>query len=269
MPFNLAQMAREIGVRVNKVLPIIEPTQSIEDELYSIILPMVLAYRQQVGYIEDNWTAGAMTQSFVDAILTTAAASGIAQAVLAEPKVQAWTERVERWHRTRWSGVIKSSVRVDISPILSLGEVRTQVEAATKLNVSLIRGLSEELQKKMRATVWEAYGAGTTARPLAKTLREQFDFAPERARLIARDQLAKYADALDQARALEAGLEEYVWKTVGDDVVRPTHRANDGKRFRNDKPPPVTGHPGHDINCRCKRRQIVLTDAEEAQLVGL
>jgi hypothetical protein len=42
----------------------------------------------------------------------------------------------------------------------------------------------------------------------------------------------------------------YIWRTAGDDKVRPSHAANEGRVFAwND--PPETGHPGEDFNCRC------------------
>lgn len=42
----------------------------------------------------------------------------------------------------------------------------------------------------------------------------------------------------------------YIWRTRGDDRVRPSHAANDGKIFAWDDPP-RTGHPGEDYGCRC------------------
>lgn len=42
----------------------------------------------------------------------------------------------------------------------------------------------------------------------------------------------------------------YIWRTRGDDKVRPSHAANNGQIFAWDDPPP-TGHPGEDYGCRC------------------
>jgi SPP1 gp7 family putative phage head morphogenesis protein len=42
----------------------------------------------------------------------------------------------------------------------------------------------------------------------------------------------------------------YIWRTQGDDKVRPSHAANEGKIFMWNKRPP-TGHPGEDYGCRC------------------
>lgn len=42
----------------------------------------------------------------------------------------------------------------------------------------------------------------------------------------------------------------YIWHTQGDDKVRSSHAANNGKIFAWNKKPD-TGHPGEDYNCRC------------------
>lgn len=52
--------------------------------------------------------------------------------------------------------------------------------------------------------------------------------------------------------AIESGIKKYIWRTMLDDRVRPTHAANEGKIFDLDNPPPHTGHPGTEINCRCE-----------------
>lgn len=48
----------------------------------------------------------------------------------------------------------------------------------------------------------------------------------------------------------------YIWRTRGDDTVRPSHAANNGRVFAwND--PPETGHPGQDYGCRCTAEPFV------------
>lgn len=42
----------------------------------------------------------------------------------------------------------------------------------------------------------------------------------------------------------------YIWRTRGDNKVRASHAANNGKIFSWNDPPP-TGHPGEDFRCRC------------------
>ena len=42
----------------------------------------------------------------------------------------------------------------------------------------------------------------------------------------------------------------YTWRTAGDDRVRGTHAALNGRVFSWSNPP-AHGHPGHELNCRC------------------
>jgi hypothetical protein len=43
----------------------------------------------------------------------------------------------------------------------------------------------------------------------------------------------------------------YIWRAVEDYKTRPAHSANSGKIFDSNNPPPKTGNPGHERNCRC------------------
>lgn len=67
---------------------------------------------------------------------------------------------------------------------------------------------------------------------------------------IAREEIANANAGLSERRILSAGIRQYRWHTMRDERVRPTHRDNEGKVFRFDKPP-STGNPGHERGCRC------------------
>ena len=76
-------------------------------------------------------------------------------------------------------------------------------------------------------------------------------------RRIATDQGYDVVADLNRRRQREMGVEEYEWETAGDDRVRPTHAANNGRRFRWDDAPGATGHPGSEVNCRCAALPVV------------
>jgi SPP1 gp7 family putative phage head morphogenesis protein len=76
------------------------------------------------------------------------------------------------------------------------------------------------------------------------------------------EQIATNEALRTNAEAIEAvqkaaGVESYLWVTMRDDRVRPTHAANEGRIFRWDTPSPITQHPGHDPNCRCLAVAII------------
>lgn len=67
-------------------------------------------------------------------------------------------------------------------------------------------------------------------------------------------QYLRRGTALDislKAMVKERPTTHYIWRTSGDNKVRSTHAANNGKIFAWSNPP-ETGHPGEDYNCRCK-----------------
>lgn len=53
-----------------------------------------------------------------------------------------------------------------------------------------------------------------------------------------------------KAALLEHPTTHYIWRTRGDNKVRASRAANNGRIFSWDNPPP-TGHPGEDYGCRC------------------
>ena len=81
-------------------------------------------------------------------------------------------------------------------------------------------------------------------------MSERTDVSDSRAKLIARDQVAKLNGELTKERQTDLGVTGYIWRTVGDERVRDEHADNDGQFFTWDSPP-STGAPGEDIQCRC------------------
>ena len=89
----------------------------------------------------------------------------------------------------------------------------------------------------------------------------------ERIEIISSDQVIKITQGLTIAKCKALGLNQYKWQTMEDDRVRPTHAANNQKVFDWDNPPAKTGHPGTEINCRCK--PVIIVDKTMASLLDL
>jgi|GEM_PF-7116926 len=51
----------------------------------------------------------------------------------------------------------------------------------------------------------------------------------------------------------------YIWRTQGDEKVRGSHAANEGKVFSYANPPP-TGNPGEEYGCRCFAEPYEIND---------
>lgn len=124
-------------------------------------------------------------------------------------------------------------------------------------NSQLIVSLPEQELDRVAGIVERGLQQGLSHKQLIPEIQKTFGISQRRAKLIARDQTSKLNSSLTRLRQQEVGVEEYIWQTSLDERVRPTHKANEGKKFRWDKPSPITGHPGHDVNCRCVARPVL------------
>jgi len=167
-------------------------------------------------------------------------------------------QRISSFNNQQFTKVLQSSLGVN--PFLSEPYLLDQIRSFVDQNSSLITNITDNQTRQIKELLLRDLSAGLGSAEIKEEIRKIGKFGKNRARLIARDQTAKFSDSLSELRMLNAGIEEYSWLTAGDDRVRPTHKSQNGKIFRNDTPPPTTGHPGHDVNCRCTR-QPVITDA--------
>lgn len=132
-----------------------------------------------------------------------------------------------------------------------------QLKLFASQNAQLIKSLPEQELERVAGDIERGLQQGLRFSDIAKGMQKSFGITHRRAKLIARDQTTKLNASLTRLRQEEVGVEEYIWQTAGDERVRPSHRANDGKIFRWDSPPAKTGHPGHDVNCRCVARPVL------------
>jgi SPP1 gp7 family putative phage head morphogenesis protein len=100
---------------------------------------------------------------------------------------------------------------------------------------------------------------------IAEQIQTEYGVSKNRAQLIARDQIAKLNSQITQMQQVDAGIKEYVWRSMKDSRTRACHRELDGKRFSWNNPPEQwyelengikkytgqTANPGEYFQCRC------------------
>lgn len=159
--------------------------------------------------------------------------------------------RIERFGRVdfeRWSEL------AGIDPKEAKGRAAAQVDvtiaAAIEEAVNYIQDIPAKLAQQVSQEFNEALLRGERGASLTKIFEERLNVAQSRAKMIARDQSTKALGNVQKVRQQALGVSKYEWVTAGDERVRPSHAALNGKVFSWDAPPAV-GHPGADINCRC------------------
>lgn len=222
------------------------------------LVPAAVSARAQLQRKDVGWFQRAM-RMFRDLL------SGFVEG--AREEVRRATETEEQRHRRRFHEAMRSAIGIDLGAAIVAEGIEAEVAAAVQRNVALIRGLTEDLARRVELTLLGAVTSGTSNAEIAKLLTRDFGFSTRRAALIARDQAASFNGDLNRIRQTRMGVTEYQWSTSLDERVRgnpegrypnarPSHYAREGQTFRWDKPP-SDGHPGQPINCRCVARAVI------------
>ena len=143
--------------------------------------------------------------------------------------------------------------------------MRDILNATVADNVALIRSIPQEYHTQIQGVVMRSVQAGRDLSILSKDLQARYGITERRAALIARTQNAMATSAMQHARQTELGIEEAIWlHSHAGREPRPTHLANDGKRYNiaagwYDPDPRVKRRiwPGELIRCRCVSKAIV------------
>ncbi len=164
-------------------------------------------------------------------------------------RIGEWSRVVESWHRRAWKQRVLSATGVDLGTMLGPGDVRTTLEAVIERNVGLVRSVNEQTRTKIGEAVYRGLRERKPAREVAKEVREATEMSRRRSLNIASDQLTSLAGELQKERALQAGLEYYIWRHSGKQHPRPEHKARDGQKFKYGEP--EGDEPTMAIHCGC------------------
>lgn len=161
------------------------------------------------------------------------------------------------------SMIIKNNIKklIGVDVFFANDGLAGEIALFTVNNTSLIQSIASESFRKVETMVYQGFQDGTRVEDISKQVLKFVDPSVgntrARANLIARDQVSKLNGNLTYSRQTDLGIKRYVWRTVGDERVRETHRAHDGKKFSWDDPPAETGHPGEDYQCRCYAEPVL------------
>lgn len=148
------------------------------------------------------------------------------------------------------SSMILKATGIDFSGLMADSVLKDAVDEAVAANIALINSIPQQYLDRVEQAVMASLQAGTLNTTLADELKKIKGVTDSRAKLIARDQLGKINSRLSQIRQQSLGITHYTWSTSHDERVRKRHANWDGDLIAWDKPP-MDGHPGQAINCRC------------------
>jgi SPP1 gp7 family putative phage head morphogenesis protein len=222
----------------------------VDQAVRSEILPLVERLTAQVQQQRPDARLDAPADDLEDA--TESLRDRLATTTLSANALQTQTTTIGRdvagHNRRQLDRVFESTIGVGLPGVEpALNDV---LRGFVRENARRIRNLGNEAVDRVSAAVLRGFRRGRSPSEIAAEVRSELGVSRSRARLIARDQVASLNGELTQIRQTSMGVSEYVWRTVGDERVRPAHEDLDGRRFSWDSPP-AEGHPGEPINCRC------------------
>lgn len=215
----------------------------------TLIIPILKQYESE--YVNDAY-AGILANAFKVLEKRYSDIDRLAQVV-----ATSFVDDVNNSNRQRFYKAMNKVIGVNLNSIVQNEGLGDTLIASTEANVALIKTIPTEHLKKIQTAVYTGTIQGSTSKSLLQTIAEISKGTMARPKLIARDQTAKINSAFNQQRQQNFGVTEYTWRTAEDGNVRETHKENNGKVFRWDKPPKETGHPGNDIQCRCIAQAII------------
>ena len=128
-----------------------------------------------------------------------------------------------------------------------------------RAHVAMISGLTKAERESLSQELAAAHRDGRlTRRTLEVVLETRFEMGERRAKLVARDQVAKLNGQINMDRQVALGVTHYRWISRHDKRVRPTHKKRRDKIFRWGDLAATGGEiPGIPPLCRCHAAPVV------------
>lgn len=149
--------------------------------------------------------------------------------------------------------------------------VQNELNAILERNVALIKSIPNDIIERYRSEILNNV-SNLNQEALFKTFKSFNVISERRARVIARDQVRKAINGLQNAKAQQLGFNYYIWHTAGDSRVSDEHRKLDGRIYSFAHPTAIidsygnVGHTAQRPNCRCYAEPIQLLPNQELVL---
>lgn len=176
-------------------------------------------------------------------------------------------DKVNSYHKSEFDHQINTSTDKTVAHVENSQPYQTYTEQLQFMNYTVTKNLRDDFIYGIMLSLLMQELFNTPKQVENQIISEAVNKINERIEIISSDQVIKITQGLTIAKCKALGLNQYKWQTMEDDRVRPTHATNNQKIFDWDNPPEKTGHPGTEINCRCK--PVIIVDRTMASLLDL
>lgn len=180
----------------------------------------------------------------------------------AQAKAQWMVEFVNRQETVAWREHAKEMSK-EIRREIMTTPIGARMQELMSEQVDLITSIPRGAAERVHKLVSENLEQSSRGEHITKEILRTGEVTKSRATLIARTETSRVASVLTQARAEHVGSDGYIWRTVHDSDVRPSHKKMEGKFVKWSQPPTLdglTGHAGALPNCRCYAEPVLPTN---------
>lgn len=143
-----------------------------------------------------------------------------------------------------------------VQPVRRDPRISRAITERVQETVQLIKSIPAKHSARVQRAILRGIREGKMTETVAAEVKEIGNISLRRARIIARDQIAKGVSAMTEAQHRALGLTKFRWITANDERVRPAHRRLHGKVFLWAEGAPEhiepARFPGRAILCRCQ-----------------
>lgn len=179
-----------------------------------------------------------------------------------EDAFREWANDLNLFHLRQLTSQIKYATSIDLSTMLTVGDVQMTIEDALRQNLSLVRSVSDEIRNRISGAVFRGLQRRTPIREVAKEMNQATQLGRARALRIASDQTVKLAASLDRERHAQLGITHFKWRHSGKAHPRQIHLARNGKVFKWGSKVGREDPPGWLPFCGCKAQGIIGEEPE-------
>lgn len=158
----------------------------------------------------------------------------------------------------------------------SVKEIDNTLNAVYERNYNLIKTIPQDIKERFESVFLNNVN-NFDQEAIFKQVETIDGISKRRAKTIARDQVQKAIGEYHATREQALGFEYYMWQTSRDERVsigKGGHRQLEGRIYRYDTPSAVIdsygniGHPSQRVNCRCRRKAVILKPNQEVKLIS-
>jgi len=188
-----------------------------------------------------------------------------AQAFGVERRILGLAHQARQISINSWRNLVRNTLGINIVQDYYMGEFfRSMMNQWVTNNVGLITSAPQSTLAELHNIITAGFQSNLSNHDLSRQIQKTYNAGIKKSQFWARDQIAKLNADMQQQQQADAGVQEYVWSTSGDERVREDHKHFDGKRFHWSKPPmnyydtkskgqvnTAPYHPGKAYRCRC------------------